>query len=192
DQFTIEQLAGDLLPDATESQLIASGFNRNHMNTHEGGTILEECRVAYVADRVSTTAITWLGLTVGCAQCHDHKYDPISQRDYYRFFAYFNTITDKGNDGNAGINSVPFVPVFDEAQQAERARLRAAVTALRAELLKPDPELEQAQRTWQEQQQSADHRQPVLGTWHLAGPHVANSANEAFTTDFGPETTLDL
>ena len=107
DQFVVEQLAGDLLEDPTTDQKVASGFNRNHMITTEGGTIPEENLVNYVADRVRTTAEVFLGLTMGCAQCHDHKYDPISQRDYYRFFAYFNTIGDKGRDGDGGINANP-------------------------------------------------------------------------------------
>ncbi|MGK0264400.1 MAG: hypothetical protein ACI8UD_003061, partial [Planctomycetota bacterium] len=192
DQFTIEQIAGDLLPGATESQRIASGFNRNHMNTHEGGTILEECRVAYVADRVKTTAVTWLGLTVGCAQCHDHKYDPISQRDYYRFFAYFNTITDKGNDGNAGVNSVPFVPVFDDGQKASLLRLRGEIIALESQLLAPDDELLAAQRAWQQAQVGIDHTEPVLGPWRVMGPNSAATANDAFAKDFGPEAALNL
>ncbi|MDF1812883.1 MAG: PSD1 and planctomycete cytochrome C domain-containing protein [Verrucomicrobiales bacterium] len=109
DQFTIEQLAGDLLPNATEPQLIATGFNRNHMITHEGGTIPAENLMNYCADRVKTTSEVFLGLTMACAQCHDHKYDPVSQRDYYRFYAYFNSIGDKGLDGNAGKNSAPFI-----------------------------------------------------------------------------------
>ncbi|NOZ38696.1 MAG: DUF1553 domain-containing protein [Planctomycetes bacterium] len=107
DQFVIEQLAGDLLPNATTDQLVATGFNRNHMITHEGGTIPAENLANYASDRVRTTAEVFLGLTMGCAQCHDHKYDPLTQRDYYRFLAYFNTLEDKGLDGNSGVNSVP-------------------------------------------------------------------------------------
>ena len=111
DQFTTEQLAGDLLPEATESQLVATGFNRNHMITHEGGTIPAENLVNYTVDRVKTTSEVFLGLTMGCAQCHDHKYDPLTQTDFYRFFAFFNTLEDRGLDGNAGINAGPKVEV---------------------------------------------------------------------------------
>ena len=107
DRFITEQLAGDLLPEPTDAQLIATGFNRNNMNTHEGGTIPEENLTNYVADRVKTTSEAFLGLTMACAQCHDHKFDPISQKDYYQFFAYFNTASDIGLDGNSGINSRP-------------------------------------------------------------------------------------
>ena len=90
DQFTIEQLAGDLLPNATADQRIATGFHRNTLTNREGGTDPEQFRIEQVIDRTNTTGTVWLGLTVGCAQCHDHKYDPISQRDYYRLFAFFN------------------------------------------------------------------------------------------------------
>ena len=107
DQFLVEQLAGDLLPEPTEAQLIATGFQRNNMVTHEGGTIPEENLTNYNVDRVKTLGEAVLGLTLGCAQCHDHKYDPITQRDYYQLFAYFNTLSDIGLDGNAGVNPRP-------------------------------------------------------------------------------------
>jgi hypothetical protein len=94
DQFTIEQLAGDLLPNPSRKQLIATGFHRNTLINEEGGTDNEQFRVETVVDRVNTTGIVWLGLTIGCAQCHTHKYDPISQHDYYRMFAFFNSCED--------------------------------------------------------------------------------------------------
>jgi hypothetical protein len=109
DQFATEQLAGDLLPNATLEQRIATGFNRNHRTTGEGGIIPEEYRVEYVADRAQTTATVFMGLTLGCARCHDHKYDPLSQKEFYQFFAYFNRIPDeKGFTWNYG-NEDPLV-----------------------------------------------------------------------------------
>ncbi len=96
DQFLTEQLAGDLIPEATPDQIAATGFLRNSMNTHEGGTIPEEYRVNQVIDKVDAVATSMLGLTLKCAQCHDHKYDPISQKDYYRFYAFFNQSSEPG------------------------------------------------------------------------------------------------
>ncbi|MFK7845654.1 MAG: PSD1 and planctomycete cytochrome C domain-containing protein [Rhodothermales bacterium] len=133
DEFVVQQLAGDLLPDPTEAQLIATGFNRNHMNTHEGGTIAEENLTNYVVDRVKTTSEVFLGLTMACAQCHDHKFDPISQREYFQFFAYFNTLDDKGRDGDRGINSKPSIQtktVLVDDQEIEQ--LKAALDRLSA------------------------------------------------------------
>ncbi len=139
DQFTIEQLAGDLLPDASDpglslEQHIASGFNRNHRTTGEGGIIPEEYRVEYVADRAQTTATLWMGLTAGCARCHDHKYDPISQKDFYRLFAFFNQVPDeRGFVWNYGPEQ-PFVKAPTDVQQNELAAL--------------DRQIELKQRTW--------------------------------------------
>ncbi|MBX3418931.1 MAG: PSD1 domain-containing protein [Pirellulaceae bacterium] len=107
DQFLIEQLAGDLLPNKSERSIIATGFQRNHMITHEGGTIPEENLLNYNADRVKTFGEAVLGLTLGCAQCHNHKYDPISQAEYYQLYAFFNSIDERGLDGDGGRNSLP-------------------------------------------------------------------------------------
>ncbi len=96
DRFTIEQLAGDLLPNATVDQQVATGFNRNHRHNDEDGIIPEEFLVEYVSDRTETLGSVWLGLTIGCARCHDHKYDPITQREYYRLFAFFNSVAEQG------------------------------------------------------------------------------------------------
>lgn len=134
DQFAIEQIAGDLLPDASDSQRVASGFNRNHMITHEGGTIPEENLTNYVADRVKTTSEVFLGLTMGCAQCHDHKYDPISSREYYEFFSFFNELDDRGLDGNAGNNAVPSIMARTDIPGDELAALTQELAAARATL----------------------------------------------------------
>ncbi|MEZ5043631.1 MAG: DUF1553 domain-containing protein [Saprospiraceae bacterium] len=107
DRFLTWQLAGDLLPNPSRAQIVATGFNRNHKTSAEGGIVDEEYRMEYVHDRVATTATAFLGLTMECARCHDHKYDPISQKDYYRFFAFFNQVDElgmTGDDGNSGPN----------------------------------------------------------------------------------------
>ncbi|MEY3584593.1 MAG: hypothetical protein RJA48_1676, partial [Verrucomicrobiota bacterium] len=100
--FTVEQLAGDLLPNATEDQIIATGFNRNHRLNGEGGRIVAEWAVETVIDRVETTGSTWMALTMNCCRCHDHKYDPISQKEFYQFFAYFNSNEESGVLGEFG------------------------------------------------------------------------------------------
>ena len=99
DQFSIEQLAGDLLPNATTEQVLATTFNRNHMTNGEGGRDPEESRIDYVIDRVSTTGTVWLGLTLGCAQCHTHKFDPITHKEFYQMNAFFNSIDEDGKAG---------------------------------------------------------------------------------------------
>ena len=124
DQFTIEQLAGDLIPNATTAQRIATGFNRNHMANNESGIIDEEYRVEYVADRLETTGTTWLGLTIGCARCHDHKYDPITQREFYQLFAFFNNVPESGLIKND--NPPPVLSVPSQEQEKELIRLSAA------------------------------------------------------------------
>ena len=118
DEFTVEQLAGDLLPEATVEQKIATGFNRNHATSDEGGAIAEELRVEYVVDRVKTTSNVWLGLSFECAQCHDHKYDPISNKEYYEFFAYFNNMADPGMQTRNG-NQAPVVDAPSHGQRRE-------------------------------------------------------------------------
>jgi len=106
DQFTIEQIAGDLLPDATKNQIAATAFHRNTLISQEGGSDPEQFRVEATMDRVNTTGAVWLGLSIGCAQCHDHKFDPISQREYYEMYAFFNSAEDRNNTG-------PTIPVVE-------------------------------------------------------------------------------
>ncbi len=127
DRFTIDQLAGDMLPDAARDQIVATGFNRNHRINGEGGIIAEEWRVETVIDRVETTGMTWLGLTVGCSRCHDHKYDPLTQAEFYSLFALFNNVPESGtimgSQNRSGGNSDPLLVLPSPEQEAEVARL---------------------------------------------------------------------
>ena len=130
-QFATEQLAGDLLPGATLAQKVATGFNRNHSIQSEGGVINEEYRVETVVDRVETTAAVFLGLTFGCARCHDHKYDPISQREFYEFYALFNNVPETAHVGNSDKQAdKPFVKVPSPAQRGQMDRQRSEIAAL--------------------------------------------------------------
>ena len=132
DEFTIEQIAGDMLPNARLDQIVATGFNRNHRGNGEGGIVDAEYAVEYVVDRVDTTSTVWLGLTLGCARCHDHKYDPFTQQEYYELFAYFNNVPEKGKAFKYG-NSPPFVKAPTSEQQATLARMDGDLSVLRAD-----------------------------------------------------------
>jgi uncharacterized protein DUF1553/uncharacterized protein DUF1549/concanavalin A-like lectin/glucanase superfamily protein/cytochrome c len=147
-RFTVEQIAGDMLPGATLDQKIATGFNRNHRGNGEGGIIPEEYAVEYVVDRVDTTATVWLGLTLGCARCHDHKYDPFTQKEFYQVFAYFNNVPEKGKAWKYG-NSPPVVQAPTLAQQAERAALEARLADAESAFANLKPELAKAQTAWE-------------------------------------------
>ncbi len=142
DRFLTEQLAGDLLPDATLAQKVASGFNRMHVTTDEGGAIAEEYLVEYAVDRASTTASVFMGLTLGCARCHDHKFDPISQEDFYGLFAFFNSIDEPGlysqtPDSNRAYE--PFIKVPSAEQATQLATLEGEIAALTKRLDEPWP-----------------------------------------------------
>ena len=133
ERFITEQLAGDLLPQPTLEQRIATGFSRSHVINSEGGIIDEEYRVEYVADRVRTLSTTWLGLTLECARCHDHKFDPVLQRDYYRLFAFFNNVSEHGEDGRVA-NAVPWIPAPTTEQQRLLAQQERELAALAPQL----------------------------------------------------------
>jgi hypothetical protein len=120
DQFTVEQLAGDLLPNATLEQKIATGFNRNHRYNSEAGLVVEEFLLENAVDRVETTGTLWMGLTLSCARCHDHKYDPFTQRDYYGMIGFFNSVPEAGRAIKEG-NSEPVIVAPTKEQQAELA-----------------------------------------------------------------------
>lgn len=148
DQFTIEQLAGDLLPDATRDQLIATGFNRNHRGNSEGGIIPEEFQAEYVIDRVGTTATVFLGLTAGCARCHNHKYDPITQEDFYQLYSYFNNIPENGKARRQG-NSPPYIKAPTREQAPQLKQLDDRLAAARSTFAGVESQLAAAQVKWE-------------------------------------------
>src|SRR5262249_35476151 len=132
DQFTIEQIAGDMLSVPSNGQLTATAFHRNTMTNTEGGTDDEEFRVAAVNDRTHVTMQVWMGLTMGCAKCHTHKYDPITQQEYYRTFAIFNQTED--NDQPSEAPTIPLPTSAEKENAPKRAKLQAEIDSLKAEI----------------------------------------------------------
>jgi hypothetical protein len=182
DQFIVEQLAGDLLPEASRAQKIASGYNRLLQTTEEGGAQAREYTAKYAADRVRNTGVIWLGLTMGCCECHDHKYDPLTARDFYSFEAFF-----------ADIQEVPVgrqaqTPVPTEQQQQELADLDARLARLREELVKPTDELAASQQTWETE--AAARIAEAAKTWSPVAPQSAVSQGKAELTVLDDQSVL--
>ncbi len=148
DQFTVDQLAGDLVPNATLEDRIATGFNRNHRINAEGGIVPEEYAVEYVVDRVDTTSTVFMGLTMGCARCHDHKYDPITQKEYYQVSAFFNNLPEDGRAFDQG-NSPPWIAAPDRAQQKRLRELESAIAATEKQIEMAAASLAVRQRVWE-------------------------------------------
>ncbi len=149
DQFTIEQIAGDLLPNATLEQKVATGFHRNTLINEEGGTDPEQFRVEAVVDRVNTTGAVFLGLTIGCAQCHDHKYDPISQRDYYRLYAFYNQTHFDAGDPYAPKIDVPTVFQRQRGDPERKSLIQAEIASLQQELKDRQAEIAEDITAWE-------------------------------------------
>ena len=194
DEFTIEQLAGDLLPNPTLDQRIATGFNRNHMTSTEGGADPEEYITKYVIDRVNTTATVWLGSTLGCAECHDHKYDPFKQKEYYQFYDFFNRLPERGLVADP---ATPYIRLPSPEQSADLARLRSEIEYLepkRAALLDTTNfALDALQKEWQQRViEEAAAKSLVISDWYSIGPFVDVSSSEAFATEFPPEHEINL
>lgn len=153
DQFSVWQLAGDLLPDATDEQKLATGFNRNHMINGEGGRIAEENRVEYVFDQLETVGTVWMGLTLNCCRCHDHKYDPVTQKEYYSFFDFFNRTPVNGEGGNG--QTPPVLAVGSEASterlEKQERDIRELARGLRSQKRALKPKL----ADWEHEQRAA-------------------------------------
>lgn len=176
DQFTIEQLAGDLLPDATDEQILATGFNRNHRTNSEGGIIPEEWRIENVIDRTETTGGVWLGLTVGCARCHDHKYDPITQKEFYELTAYFNNVPEPGKADERPANVPPTMKLLNAEQKSTIKQLQVVI--------------DQKQQALKDLEKVVDARQPE---WEASKPQQPELPGRVahFTLDTLPENAKD-
>ena len=148
DEFVIEQLAGDLLPNPTLDQRIATAFNRNHRINAEGGIVPEEYRIEYVIDRVDTTSTVFMGLTFGCARCHNHKFDPLSQKEFYQLSAYFNSIDEDGHSFDWG-NSPPVMAAPTREQQAQLKQFDQQVAAAETELARQTKKAKGKERDWE-------------------------------------------
>jgi uncharacterized protein DUF1553/uncharacterized protein DUF1549/cytochrome c len=172
DQFTVEQIAGDMLPNATVEQKIATGFHRNAMTNEEGGVDPEESRYEVLVDRTNTTATVWLGTTLACAQCHNHKYDPFTQKDYFRLLSFFANGDFDGKSFGDGTRY--FEPTLDLAtpeQEAARKELQAEIDKLDQQLKTSTPEVREAQARWEESLRAAQT------AWTALTPQEVNATN---------------
>lgn len=184
DQFTIEQLAGDLLPKATEDQIIATGFNRNHRLNGEGGRIQEEWFVETVIDRVETTGMTWMALTLNCARCHDHKYDPITQREFYQLFAFFNSIEETGVLGPKGAtrNTPPLLQVATAESKVALAKLDAEIASAGERMKAAEGQMAAAFAKWESDLRTTLAKGQNASAWVAAGNETAKSLGKATLT----------
>ena len=190
--FRSGNLPADLLPEATTEQQLASGFHRNHGINFEGGAIPEEYRVEYVVDRVNTTGSVWLGLTVGCARCHDHKYDPISQEEYFRLFAFYNTIDEKGLDGQRG-NATPMLKLPTPEQTQAQEHLQHVEKELTERVKQLEPDFAEAQSRWEASLANGTHVAAISpSTWHKLPVVVEETAAEAISKVHIDPTAADL
>jgi len=161
DQFSIKQLAGDMLPDATDQDILASAFNRNHRINNEGGALPEEFIVEYAIDRVETTSTIWLGLTAGCARCHDHKYDQFTQKEFYQLYSYFNSIPEKGND--AGAKAAPNIRARSPFAKDDGTESKLVAKREELELARTNSGARQV--AWEREMATSYH--PKKDTWSI-------------------------
>lgn len=169
DQFTIEQIAGDLLENPTDEQLIATAFHRNTMTNSEGGTIDEEFRSAAIVDRVNTTMSVWMGTTMGCAQCHTHKYDPITIDEYFQFYAFFNNTADADRPDES-----PLLEVWSDHQKSQKTNLQSRINELTKTLDSPTQAIREDFSTWS----TAARHAP---DWNPLAPEKASATHRQLT-----------
>ena len=178
DKFTIDQLAGDLLENPGLDQLVASGFNRNHPLNGEGGRIPEENRVEYVFDRTETTSTIWMGLTVGCARCHDHKFDPISQREYFQLYSYFNHVDESGSvDAGGNANPVMNVPTLEQRQRI--GQLEKDILDHEKKKNVSYADLAESRKEWIDRLQNQLNKDGQLSGWEILHPESATTSGGA-------------
>ncbi|MSU36303.1 MAG: DUF1553 domain-containing protein [Pedosphaera sp.] len=187
DQFTIEQLAGDLLEDPTDDQLAATAFHRNTMTNNEGGTNDEEYRNVAIVDRVNTTMAVWMGTTMACAQCHNHKYDPISQEDYFRLYAILNNTADADRTDES-----PVLSLFTDTQKAQRKQLLPEIARLEKIVQTLTPELVKAQTDWEKTLEGDLKWEPLKPTIvkSKAGATVSQEADGTVQVERGGKTDV--
>lgn len=186
DQFVVEQLAGDLLPEGGIEQQVASGFNMLLQTTSEGGAQAKEYLAKYMADRVRNTSQIFLGSTMGCCECHDHKYDPFTMKDFYSFGSFFADVSE------IAVGNPRTYPVMDDATNQALADFDRRIAGANGELNKSTPELVAAQAKWEAVALADLETSSTFSTWHMVGPFKAASFDEAWTKDFGPETKVDF
>ncbi|RCS53912.1 DUF1553 domain-containing protein [Bremerella cremea] len=191
DQFTIEQLAGDQIPAATHAQMIASGFNRNHMHNGEGGRIPEETRVENVFDRTETTATVWLGLTYTCCRCHTHKFDPISHTEYYALYDFFNQTSESGSIQGGAV--APFVAYISPENQQKLDTYSQELATLRSVLLKEDQAADAAQAAWEQQARTERAWDfPAIVEFHTSGPSKLTTLEDGSLRAEGARPAQDV
>jgi hypothetical protein len=186
DQFVVEQLAGDLLPEGGVEQQVASGFNMLLQTTSEGGAQAKEYLAKYMADRVRNTSQIFLGSTMGCCECHDHKYDPFTMKDFYSFGSFFADVSE------IAVGNPKTYPVIADAEQKKIAEFDRQLREVQEAYHQTTPEIAAAQAKWEIATLADLEKSATFSTWHMLGPFKAASFDEAWSKDFGTEAKVDL
>lgn len=188
DQFVTWQLAGDLLPNAVQEQKLATAFNRNHPITSEGGAIDEENRLNYVWDRTETVGTAFMGLTIACARCHDHKFDPISQKEYFQMTAFFNNIKEIGVSGN-DVNAGPMLPLTDDKARKDLERLKKSIQEKEEELLLTKKELRDLDAYIKKLPKNFAEK-GLIGRYAMDGISKTTNKEDSYLVDNNPKVTI--